>query len=154
MISRLWVCYPPLMGRPAAVPLGLQLARVAKSVSRAFDEALAAAGGSRPMWLVMIGIKSQDIGGQRQIAEAIGIQGATLTHHLNAMERSGLVIRHRDPANRRMHVVALTEDGEALFLRLRAAAIAFDQQLRTGLSERELAIFEDVLCRLQRNVSG
>src|SRR5579875_2767724 len=65
MISRLWVCYPPLMGRPAAVPLGLQLARVAKSVSRAFDEALAAAGGSRPMWLVMIGIKSQDIGGHR-----------------------------------------------------------------------------------------
>ena len=68
----------------------------------------------------------------------IDFQSATLTHHLNAMESAGLVTRRRDPANRRVHVVELTPAGDALFLHLRDAAMAFDQRLRTGLSERDL----------------
>ena len=63
---------------------------------------------------------------KRQLAEAVGITGATLTHHLNAMHAQGLVARARDDANRRVQVVTLTEAGEAAFVRLREAAIAFD----------------------------
>src|ERR1700759_1828343 len=110
------------MPRPAHPPLGLHLNRVARTVSRAFDESLAEAGGSLPVWLVMISLKSRTVASQRELAEAVGVQGATLTHHLNAMESAGLVTRRRDPQNRRLHVVQLTADGEALFPRLRAAA--------------------------------
>jgi Transcriptional regulators len=79
------------------------LARTAKSVSRAFDYALAAAGGSLPVWLIMISLKMRSLGDQRELADAIGIRGAALTHHLNAMEADGLVTRQRDPANCRIH---------------------------------------------------
>jgi MarR family transcriptional regulator, transcriptional regulator for hemolysin len=141
---------PPSGGEP----IGLHLTRVARVVSRAFDDALAAAGGSLPIWLVLISLKAQRLPNQRQIAESIGIQGATLTHHLNAMEADGLVTRRRDPTNRRVHVVELTEAGEALFLRLRNAAVAFDRQLRAGLNEEELASFTRVLDRLHANVAS
>jgi MarR family transcriptional regulator for hemolysin len=141
------------MPRPVRQPLGLHLAQVAKVVSRAFDDALAEAGGSLPVWLVLISLKSHQAASQRQVAEAAGIQGATLTHHLNAMESAGLVTRRRDPANRRVHVVELTPAGDALFLRLRDAAMAFDQRLRTGLSERDLTEAEALLTRLRANVS-
>jgi MarR family transcriptional regulator for hemolysin len=87
------------MPRPVRQPLGLHLAQVAKVVSRAFDDALAEAGGSLPVWLVLISLKSHQAASQRQVAEAAGIQGATLTHHLNAMESAGLVTRRRDPAS-------------------------------------------------------
>jgi MarR family transcriptional regulator, transcriptional regulator for hemolysin len=123
-------------------------------VSRAFDDALAAAGGSLPIWLVLISLKAKRLPNQRQIAEFIGIQGATLTHHLNAMEGDGLVTRRRDPSNRRVHVVELTEDGEALFFRLRDAAVAFDRQLRAGLNEEEVPSFTRVLDRLHANVAS
>jgi MarR family transcriptional regulator, transcriptional regulator for hemolysin len=139
--------------RPVRQPLGLHLAQVAKVVSRAFDDALAEAGGSLPIWLVLISLKSSRAASQRQVAEAAGIQGATLTHHLNAMESAGLVTRRRDPANRRVHVVELTPAGDALFLRLSGAAMAFDQRLRTGLSERDLTQAEALLTRLRANVS-
>jgi MarR family transcriptional regulator for hemolysin len=142
------------MPPPAHEPIGLHLTRVARVVSRAFDEALAAAGGSLPIWLVLISLKAQRLPNQRQIADSIGIQGATLTHHLNAMEADGLVTRRRDPNNRRVHVVKLTEAGEALFLRLRNAAVAFDRQLQAGLNEEEVAIFTRVLNRLAANVAG
>jgi MarR family transcriptional regulator for hemolysin len=139
---------------PAQEPIGLHLTREARVVGRAFDDALAAAGGSLPIWLVLISLKAQPLPNQRQIAESIGIQGATLTHHLNAMEAEGVVTRRRDPANRRVHVVELTEAGEALFLRLRDAAVAFDRQLRAGLNEEEIASFTRVLDRLGANVAS
>jgi MarR family transcriptional regulator, transcriptional regulator for hemolysin len=139
------------MPKPERLPIGLHLARTAKSVSRAFDEALAQAGGSIPVWLVLISIKSRQAGNQRELAEAVGIKEATLTHHLNAMDAQGLVTRTRDPANRRVHVVELTGEGEAAFLRLRDAATAFDERLRRGFAADDLAALEGLLGRLERN---
>ena len=141
------------MSRPVRQPLGLHLTRVSGAVSRAFDDALAGAGGSLPVWLVLISLKSGQLASQRELAEAVGIQGATLTHHLNAMESAGLVTRRRDPANRRLHLVEPTRDGDALFFRLRDAAAAFDQRLRTGLSDGEVSQLEAFLTRLRDNVS-
>jgi len=123
---------------PFPLPIGLRLAQASRTVERAFDAALTAAGGSLPVWLVLLNLKVSRPGNQRELAEAVGITGATLTHHLNAMDAQGLVTRARDDANRRMQVVTLTDAGEAAFLRLRAAAIAFDARLRTGFTEAEL----------------
>ena len=147
-------CYPSLMPRPAHPPLGLHLNRVARTVSRAFDETLAEAGGSLPVWLVLISLKSRPRASQRELAEAVGIQGATLTHHLDTMESAGLVARRRDPADRRLHLIELTPAGDALFLRLRDAATAFDRRLRAGLSEGDVGQLEALLSRLRDNVSG
>ncbi len=141
------------MPRPARPPIGLHLARTARSVSRAFDDALAQAGGSVPVWLVLISLKSQQVRNQRELAEAVGIREATLTHHLNSMDEQGLITRRRDPANRRVHLVELTEAGEATFQRLRGAATAFDQRLRAGLSGDEVSQLEALLGRLAANVA-
>jgi len=141
------------MPKPARMPIGLQLARTARSVSRAFDDALAGAGGSLPVWLVLISLKSQEPHNQRDLARAVGIREATLTHHLNAMETQELVTRRRDPGNRRVHLVELTEAGEAAFVRLRDAAMAFDQRLRRGFSDDEIAGLEALLGRLEANVT-
>jgi MarR family transcriptional regulator for hemolysin len=136
------------------MPIGLQLANTAKAVSRAFDDALAAAGGSRPMWLILIALKTHPAANQREIADAVGIQGATLTHHLNGMERAGLLSRRRDPDNRRTHVVELTDDGEAMFHRLRSAATNFDQCVRTGFTDKDVDRLGAALQRLHANVAG
>ena len=141
------------MSRPARPPLGLHLTRVSRAVSRAFDDALAEAGGSLPVWLVLISLKSGQLASQRELAEAVGVQGATLTHHLDTMESAGLVTRRRDPQNRRLHLVELTPAGDALFVRMRDAATAFDQRLRAGLSQPEAAQLEELLARLRDNVS-
>ncbi len=140
------------MPAPSRPPIGLQLARTSKAVSRAFDDALAEAGGSLPVWLVLISLKTQTPANQRQLAEAVGIQEATLTHHLNAMTAQGLLTRERDPSNRRIHQVRLTDRGEERFLQLRRAAVDFDRRLRTGLSDRELQSLERLLELLSENV--
>jgi MarR family transcriptional regulator for hemolysin len=139
---------------PAQLPIGLHLASAARLVSRAFDQALADAGGSLPVWLVLLNLKIRRPTNQRQLAEAVGVREATLTHHLNAMDTGGLITRRRDTANRRIHVVELTDAGEETFLRLRGAAMAFDRRLRDGITNAELASLQGLLERLARNAGA
>src|SRR5665213_2905009 len=101
---------------PTQQPIGLQLTRSARTVSRAFDAALVEAGGSLPIWLVLLNLKTQRVANQRELADAVGVKEATLTHHLNAMDTEGLITRRRDSVNRRIHVVELTDAGEAAFV--------------------------------------
>lgn len=99
-------------------------------------------------------LKARSVANQRELAAAVGIQGATLTQHLNTMESDGLLTRRRDPDNRRVHLVELTEKGEAAFFRMREAAITFDRQLRTGLADDDIAALERLLTCLHDNVAG
>lgn len=142
------------MTPPDAAPIGLVLGGVARAVSRAFDAALAEAGGSLPVWTVLRSLKAGPIANQRELAAVVGIRGATLTHHLNGMEADGLVVRRRDPANRRVHLVELTEAGEAAFARLLAVATAYDARLRSGFDDAELDRLRELLDRLRANARG
>lgn len=139
--------------QPTHPPIGLTLARVARVVSRGFDDGLGQAGGSLPVWLVLLNLKTRPIANQRELAAAVGIREATLTHHLNAMETDGLLTRRRSDTNRRIHEVTLTDKGEQAFLRLREAAVTYDAQLRDGLSAGEIAALAELLQRLAANAS-
>jgi MarR family transcriptional regulator, transcriptional regulator for hemolysin len=140
--------------RPSGLPIGLQLAGTARLVSRAFDQVLAEAGGSLPVWLVLLNLKIHPTANQRELATAVGVREATLTHHLNAMERDGLVTRRRDEQNRRVHVVELTGEAEKLFRQLARAASAFDGRLREGIDEEDVAKLGRTLEQLAANIAS
>ena len=131
------------------VPIGLDVSKTGRVLARALDEVLTAAGGSLPTWQVLTTLSQGDLGMQREIAAAIGIEGATLTHHLNRMEADGLITRERDPENRRQHRVLVTDAGRALFSALLEQVIAFDARLRRGLSDDEVSSMRDLLARLR-----
>ena len=139
------------MPRPPGMPIGLRLADVARDVSRAVDEARATAGGSRPRWMVLLALKSGAAASQQQVADHIGIRGATLTHHLSGMESRGLVVRTREPGDRRTQVVRITEEGERLFVAMAGAAGEFDKRLRRGLKNAEVTQLDALLQRLHAN---
>jgi MarR family transcriptional regulator, transcriptional regulator for hemolysin len=84
----------------------------------------------------------------------MGVTGATLTHHLNALERKGLVRRWREAGNRRVQRTELTPAGEELFLRLRGAAVRHDRRLRSRLTEDETELLGELLEKLQAGAEG
>jgi MarR family transcriptional regulator for hemolysin len=134
-------------------PIGREVGTTAKVLNRAFAQALADRGGSLPTWLVLLSLKQQRHRTQQEIARAVGIEGPTLTRHLDGMEAARLVTRSRDPADRRAMRVELTEVGEAAFQRLREAAVEFDRRLRRGVSQRELDQVRTLLGRLRENAA-
>ncbi|NED99999.1 MarR family winged helix-turn-helix transcriptional regulator [Phytoactinopolyspora halotolerans] len=125
--------------------------KTVNETGRAFDLALSSVGGSRPMWFILLALKADPVASQREIAATVGIQGATLTHHLTAMEADGLLTRRRDPANRRVHLVELTDRGEAAFQRMRDAALDYDRKLRQGIPDEDIDRLRDTLDRLREN---
>src|SRR3982751_1931836 len=133
------------------MPIGLLITSTAKLLSREFDAALAAVGGSRPTWLVLLSLKTAGHRTQGELAEAVGIRQPTLSHPLDGLEREGLVRRERTADNRRVQRVTVTEAGEALFLRLRRAAASFDGRLRAGLGEDDVAELRRLLSQLAEN---
>jgi MarR family transcriptional regulator, transcriptional regulator for hemolysin len=140
--------------QPQDEPIGLDVTRTGRFLSLQFNDALVDAGGSLPQWLILTALKQRDYPMQRDIATAIGIEGATLTHHLNRMESDGLVRRERVADNRRTQLVTLTPVGEALFANLLRTVVAFDQQLRAGFNDRELATMRKLLARLRTNAAS
>jgi MarR family transcriptional regulator for hemolysin len=132
-------------------PIGLQLGRTARAVGAEFARAMADAGGSASTWQVLLLVRSQQWGNQAGIARAMGITGATLTHHLGALERDGIVRRWREEGNRREQRVELTEEGVALFERLRAAARAYDRRLRAALEPGEAEQLGALLAKLREH---
>jgi MarR family transcriptional regulator, transcriptional regulator for hemolysin len=143
------------MQRPAVLPpIGLRLARTARAVTQAFEHALAEAGGSSSTWQVLLLVRSQNWGKQSELAEAMGVTGATLTHHLNALEDQGLVRRWRDSSNRRVQNVELTDAGVELFERLREVAARHDARLRSKLSDEEVEHLVELLDRLQAGLAA
>ena len=142
---------PP--GPPSAPPIGFVLSQVSKAVARAFDEAMTQAGGSLSTWLVLRSLMPGGHQPQSELAQAVGVQGPTLTHHLNGLEEQGLITRTRDKADRRAHQVALTPEGRARFLHLRQTAERFDARLRGDLSGEEVDLLRGLLNRLRANVA-
>ena len=132
-------------------PIGLAVSVTAKALNRAFDDALAVVGGSTSTWLVLQAVTSTEVATQGQLAAAIGVRQPTLTHHLDGLERAGLVTRTRDPGNRRVQRIAVTEAGKHLFLRLRRAAAAFEGRLRAGLDDDDVATLRRLLAQLEEN---
>jgi MarR family transcriptional regulator, transcriptional regulator for hemolysin len=135
-------------GPPSRMPIGLQLARTSRAVSQAFERAMADAGGSASQWQELVLVRSGQWDNQARMAEAMGITGATLTHHLNALEAQGLVRRWRDASNRRVQRVELTDDGVALFDRLRSVAARHDGRLRSRLTDEEAERLGELLDKL------
>jgi MarR family transcriptional regulator for hemolysin len=151
MSNLIWYHGP--VSRPSLLPpIGLRLTRTARVVSNAFERAMTEAGGSASAWQVLLLVRSQQWGTQSRMAEAMGITGATLTHHLNALEQQGLVRRWRGADNPRGQQVALTEAGEALFARLRQVAAIHDRQLRSHITEDETSQLAELLEKLQAGI--
>jgi MarR family transcriptional regulator, transcriptional regulator for hemolysin len=138
--------------RPPGTPIGLKLARTSKTVSQAFNAALASEGGSIPTWLILNSLQGNEWRSQRELARSLGIEGPTLTRQLDGLERAGLVRRLPDPIDRRIQRLEITEAGHAAQQRMLSAVITFNRRLHSGLSEAELAQLRELLDRLVVNV--
>jgi MarR family transcriptional regulator for hemolysin len=140
------------MPRPPGTPLGRKLAATSKAVGTAFNAALAAEGGSVPVWLILNSIKHGRWSTQLELARSLDIEGPTLTRHLDNLEQAGLVTRLRSDSDRRAFRVELTAEGEAGYERMLEAVIAFNARLQAGLTRAELQQLDDMLTRIAANV--
>jgi MarR family transcriptional regulator, transcriptional regulator for hemolysin len=135
-------------------PLTRLVAVTGKTIRQYFEDQLVAAGASLVTWVVLNEIHAGTWDSQRGLAKQLQIEGATLTRHLDRMEREGLIVRTRDDGDRRQIRVDMTPAGRSLHRRLRTTAHAVGARATAGITEREEATLRRVLARLRHNLGG
>jgi DNA-binding MarR family transcriptional regulator len=85
--------------------------------------------------------------GQRELGQAMATDPSILVTLLNPLEADGFVARTRDPADRRRHVVTLTDAGRRQLER--AAEAQAEDALFAGLSADQRHQLRDLLIALR-----
>ncbi|MFF5635482.1 MarR family winged helix-turn-helix transcriptional regulator [Streptomyces sp. NPDC012825] len=91
---------------------------------------------------------------QRELAAAMEVDPSQLVAVLNELEDGGLAERRRDPADRRRHIVEITEAGGAALERVDAAVSVAEQELFGDLTDTEQALLRSLLDRVVVDPSG
>ena len=84
---------------------------------------------------------------QQQLCEALWLDPNNCVLLLNELEDMGYVERRRDPADRRRHVVDLTDEGRIALERAERAQESIGDELFAALSEEERATLRSLLSR-------
>ena len=85
----------------------------------------------------------------RQLSERTGTRASTLTGLLDRLENRGYLARELDPADRRSFRLPLTETGQAVAARVRAAIADLERDALSGLDATQLAGYHAVVTALQ-----
>ena len=85
---------------------------------------------------------------QGAIADALGYDKGQLVGLLDELEEAGLVVRQRDRADRRRHVVQMTPAGRKALDKLRRLSAKVEDEFLTPLSDKEREELHTLLLRL------
>jgi MarR family transcriptional regulator for hemolysin len=129
-------------------PLGRMLAKATKAARAGFDESLAGIGSSFSTYIVLRDIQSYPGVSQRELAARLGIEGPTLTHHLDRLTAAGLVERVRGRDDRRTSSTVLTPKGRAHLRKVMKHASERDIRFRSLFDLKELEVLEKCLQRI------
>lgn len=132
---------PPAVPAELADRLGWLLARAGQLVGAAVSAAVAEHGVT-PRELSVLAAAAPQPRPQLGLAVAVGLDKTTMVSTVDALERRGLVRREQSPDDRRLRLVAVTEQGRAVTVGAMAAAASAERALLGELpaGERDLLV--------------
>ncbi|HXD07849.1 MAG TPA: MarR family transcriptional regulator [Burkholderiaceae bacterium] len=119
----------------------------------AVDRRLKSLGMSQAAWMtVAMAAKSKEPLAQIELAQRVGVEGATMVAMLDRLAKAGLVVRTPSLTDRRVKLVTLTPQGEALYARVRSEGAAVRRRVLAGIDPKRLALATELLEQIQAAV--
>jgi MarR family transcriptional regulator for hemolysin len=125
---------------------GSLVARAARQWRRAVDRRLQPFGLTEATWLPLIYLARAPVPmRQKDLANALTLDGSSVTRLLDALEASRLIERREEGADRRAKIIALTPRGWSIIEQVEAASREVRNATLSGLSDDDLATATRVL---------
>ena len=121
------------------------LTRLAKQVYRRSSEELL--GMHLRLLMALSYLRDHDGAPQQELAEALCMDANNVVLLLNELEEEGHVVRHRDPHDRRRHLVELTETGRRALAEAERAQEGIEDEVLQALDPSERATLWQLLTR-------
>ncbi|WP_235498141.1 MULTISPECIES: MarR family winged helix-turn-helix transcriptional regulator [unclassified Frankia] len=90
-------------------------------------------------------LRDHDPTTQRALTQGLCVDANYCVLLLNELEAAGLAERRRDPADRRRHIVTMTEAGRRALEQAEQAQETIEDEILTGLSPQERATLTQLL---------
>ena len=85
---------------------------------------------------------------QQLLCQTIDVDASKLVAILNDLEEDGLIVRRRDPQDRRRHIVELTKEAQARLAKAEKVAKSVEEEVFAGLDADERAQLRLLLARM------
>jgi DNA-binding MarR family transcriptional regulator len=129
------------------------LARLGRIAARQLNDYLAVTGLKRPHAVILMELCNLGPMSQQALGERLHVDPSNLVAFLNSLEDDGLLVRRRDPDDRRRHIVEITKDGAERIPVCDAPLDVLEDQLFTGLNADEREQLRDLLARVVTTMS-
>jgi DNA-binding MarR family transcriptional regulator len=136
------------IARELAASSGFLLARLGMGFKTKAVAAAEQAGFELYDYSVLAILAEGDRETQGTIAGVLGVDPSRLVALLDSLEERGLIMRQRDPHDRRRHVVSITAAGKRELGKIRALIGRVEDEFLAPLDERERQAFHELLLRL------
>src|SRR5215469_11788174 len=137
---------------PAPLLLYL-LKRVELAIRARLDEIVRPAGLTAIQYTALTVLERHDDMSSAQLARQSFVTAQSMADMINTLQGRRLIERHRDRADRRRLVVALTAEGRVLLDRYRDKVAALEDEMIAGLSGHQIGELRAVLNSCYDNLS-
>jgi MarR family transcriptional regulator for hemolysin len=121
-----------------------------RSWRQAVDRRLKYLGVSQASWMtIAIAAKERSALSQSELADRLGVEGATMVAMIDRLVKAGLAIREASTTDRRVKRVVLTSAGLKIYDKVKAEATALRRELLAGIDQKKLLNAAELLEGLQ-----
>ena len=131
-----------------AARIGFLLARAHLIAREKADRALDELGLTMKGFAALATLASDGPVSQQRLSQRIRMDPATMVDVIDALERSGHIVRRRNPADRREYALQTTAKGRALLARAQRALVIAERDTVAGLNAAETRTLIELLGRI------
>lgn len=122
------------------------------SIARMYNQQAMKYDATMSMGFVLLNINSDEGTPATKIAPLMGLEARSLTRLLKSMEEKKLIFREADKSDKRSVRIRLTREGKEKKEKARETVIRFNNAVREEISDDKLAVFFDVLQKINQIV--
>ena len=108
---------------------------------------------SLDQWLVLGPVWKNDGISQKDISEYCGKDKTSVTKIIDTLEKKNLVVRVTDQLDHRVKRVVLSQKGRELFLSALPVMAQTRDELRSGISDKEIEALKSILNKIHKNLN-
>lgn len=134
-------------------PIGMRMAMVIRQWRAVIDHAITDTGLTQSGWMVMMQLHQLgDNVSISELADVVGIELPPLTRTLNQLETQGYLLRTVSPYDRRIRLLTLTTQGQAMQQRLAQTIATLQSRISHNISAENLDVFSTTLNQIACNL--